>query len=53
MKKFGFREIGGLIAIVVAACMAAGTELDNQKKERQIEDLEERVSKLESNEEGL
>lgn len=47
MKKIP-KSMMGLFLAIGAGLAAFATEMDNQKKEKKIEDMEKRITKLES-----
>lgn len=46
-KKFDLKRFAGFIMCLGAAVMAFKTEMESQQKDRQIEDMETRLAKLE------
>lgn len=50
MSKFKSKSLIGVLFAIGAGVMAFCTELDNQKKEKMIEDMEKRITKLERKE---
>lgn len=54
MKSFKFdkKTIVSLVACVFAAAMAIGDEISKQKNENELDELKERVAKLEGEEES-
>lgn len=50
-KKFDFKQIGCFLMCAFAGISAYMAERDNQRKEAKIEELEDRISKLEEAEE--
>ena len=47
MKKINLKSSVGILFAVGAGIMAFFSELDNQKKDKKLEDLEQRISDLE------
>lgn len=47
MKKINLKSSVGILFAIVAGLAAFFGEMDNQKKEKQIEDMERRISDLE------
>ena len=47
MKKLKGRTVGGIIIAVLAAAWAFGEELQDQKRDKKIDDIDDRLAKLE------
>ena len=51
MKKFNMKTIMGIGAVAFATIVAAIGEISNQKREREFEDMKDRLAELESKQE--
>lgn len=49
LKKINPKSLVGILMAVGAGIAAFATEIDNQKKEKKIEDMEKRITNLEQN----
>lgn len=47
LKKINPKSLFGILMAVGAGIAAFATEIDNQKKEKKIEDMENRITSLE------
>ena len=47
MKKINSKSLVGLLFAVGAGVMAFFTEIDSQKKDKKLEDMEKRITNLE------
>ena len=50
MKKVNLKTVAGILMACVASVMAFVSEMDSQKKDRLIEEMGERITKLENKE---
>ena len=50
LKKINPKSLIGILAAVGAGVIAFVTEIDNQKKDKKIEDMERRITNLETKE---
>ena len=49
-KKINLKSAVGIVCAMIAGIAAFVTEIDNQKKEKKIEDMEKRITNLENKE---